>query len=62
MAQKKKKYDPMKSQAAARRKAHFAAGGTTAMWRGRAATLDEVHSKARVNKYACRKPVCTTDY
>jgi len=53
----KKKYNPMKAQATARRKAHFAAGGTPAMWRGRAATLDEVKSKARVNKYACRQNV-----
>ena len=51
---KKKKYNPLKAQAGARRKAHFAAGGTTAMWRGRAATLDESSSKARKNKYACR--------
>lgn len=53
----KKKYNPMKAQASARRKAHFAAGGTPAMWRGRAATLDEVKSKARVNKFACRQKV-----
>jgi len=51
---RKKKYDPIKAQAASRRKAHFAAGGTTAMWRGRAATLDESSSKARKNKCACR--------
>lgn len=50
----KMKHNPMKAQAAARRKAHFAAGGTTAMWRGRAVTLDESSSKARKNKYACR--------
>ena len=50
----KSKYNPIKAQAAARRKAHFAAGGTTAMWRGRAVTLDESSSKARKNKYACR--------
>jgi hypothetical protein len=53
----KKKYNPMKAQASARRKAHFAAGGTPAMWRGRAATLDEAKSKARVNKYICRANV-----
>ena len=62
MAKRKKKYDAAKVNAAARRKAHFAAYGTTAMWRGRAATLDETHSKARVNKYACRKPIQTSDY
>lgn len=54
MARKKKKYNSLKVQAAARRKAHFAAGGTTAMWRGRAVTLDESKSKARKNKAACR--------
>ena len=62
MAKKKKKYDPLKMHAAARRKAHFANGGTTTTWRGRAVTLDEVRSKARVNKYACRKPVRIGDY
>jgi hypothetical protein len=62
MAKRKKKYDRIKAEAAARRKAHFASGGTLAMWRGRAATLDEVHSKARVNKYACRKPIHVSDY
>ena len=51
---RKKKYNPLKMKAAARRKAHFASGGTTAMWRGRAATLDESTSKARKNKRACR--------
>ena len=54
MARKKKKYNPIKAQAASRRKAHFAAGGTTAMWRGRAVTLDESTSKARKYKVACR--------
>lgn len=59
MARKKKKYNPIKAQAASRRKAHFAAGGTTAMWRGRAVTLDESTSKARKNKVACRGRVNT---
>ena len=62
MAKKKKKYDRLKMEAGAKRKAHFANGGTTAMWRGRAVTLDEAHSKARQNKYACRKPVRVGDY
>jgi len=62
MAKRKKKYDPIKAQAAARRKAHFAAGGTTAMWRGRAATLDEASSKARLNKIKCRKAVDVSDW
>ena len=62
MKKNKKKYDPIKAQAAARRKAHFEACGTTAMWRGRAATLDETYSKARQNKLACRKPIRTGDY
>ena len=49
-------------QASARRKAHFAAGGTTAMWRGRAATLDEGTSKARLNKIKCRSQVHLEEY
>ena len=51
---RKNKYDRIKAGQGARRKAHFAAGGTPAMWRGRAATLDESSSKARKNKQACR--------
>jgi len=62
MAKRKKKYNPLKAQASARRKAHFAAGGTTAMWRGRAATLDEGTSKARLNKIKCRGRVRPEDY
>jgi hypothetical protein len=54
MANKKKKFCPMKAEKAAKRKAHFASGGTTAMWRGRSACLDESTSKARKNKRACR--------
>lgn len=61
MSRKKKKYDPIKAQAASRRKAHFARGGTPAMWRGRAATLDEAKSKARKNKAACRGRVTAYD-
>ena len=49
------KNEYQQSTAAARRLAHFAAGGTTATWRGRAACLDESTSKARVSKQACRK-------
>ena len=58
---KKKKYDSLKLQAGARRRAHFAAGGTTATWRGRAVTLDEGTSKARRNKIACRGRVDADD-
>jgi hypothetical protein len=57
MKTKKKKFDFIKAQAASRRKAHFAAGGSTAMWRGRSACLDESSSKARKNKRACRGKV-----
>jgi len=49
-----KKFDRIKAEQGSRRKAHFAAGGTTAMWRGRSACLDESTSKARKNKKACR--------
>lgn len=62
MKKQKKKYDAIKAQASSRRKAHFEAGGTPAMWRGRAATLDETHSKARKNKLACRGRVRIGDY
>ena len=58
---KKKKYNSLKLQAGARRRAHFAAGGTTTTWRGRAVTLDEGTSKARRNKIACRGRVNTDD-
>jgi hypothetical protein len=54
MSKKIKKFDALKAHKAAARKAHFAAGGTLAMWRGRAVTLDESTSKARKNKFACR--------
>lgn len=44
----------LKESQGASRKAHFAAGGTCAMWRGRAQTLDERRSKARASALACR--------
>ena len=50
--QRRKQWDQGKAQAGARRKAHFAQGGTLAMWRGRAATFAD--RKARTNKQACR--------
>ena len=49
-----KNLNRLKAEQGARRKAHFAAGGTPAMWRGRAAVLDESASKARKDKQACR--------
>ncbi len=55
MKKKTKKWDSIKAQKSAQRRAHFAAGGTPAMWRGRPARLDESSSKARKNKLACRK-------
>lgn len=45
----------LKESQAATRKAHFAAGGTPASWRGRNQKLDENSSKARLNKRACRQ-------
>ncbi len=57
MKKNKKKFDPIKAHQSSRRKAHFAAGGTPAMWRGRSVRLDESSSKARKNKYACRGKV-----
>ena len=50
----KKKYDPIRAQKAAARKAHFANGGTLYGWRGIAMCLDESTSKKRKNKRACR--------
>jgi len=53
MAKKnKKQFDLMKADKAAKRKAHFAAGGTLAMWRGAAHTFADRKKKA--NKRACR--------
>ena len=49
-----KKTSLRKLDKGSRRAAHFAAGGTPATWRGRAATLDEGSSKARQDKLACR--------
>ena len=49
---KKKKWDPLKAAASARRKAHFAQGGTVEMWRGRAATFKD--RKKAASKKACR--------
>jgi hypothetical protein len=47
-------YDFMTAANAAARKAHFAALGTVAMWRGRSATIQ--NRKHVANKAACRKP------
>jgi len=37
----KKKFDHLTAQASARRKAHFAQGGSLAQWRGRAAVFKD---------------------
>ena len=47
-----KKYDPMKVQKGAARRAYFASGGTLAMWRGNARTFRD-QRKERA-KRACR--------
>lgn len=44
----------LKSSLAAKRKAHFAGGGTQKTWRCATSRLDESRSKARTNKNACR--------
>ncbi len=49
----KPKFDPMKAEQAARRKAHFASGASVAMWRGRAATFKD--RKKEQSRKACRK-------
>lgn len=46
--------DSLKQSSAARRKAHFSAGGTPQTWRGSPKTLDQARSKARRMKEACR--------
>jgi hypothetical protein len=38
---RKKKFDHLTAQASARRKAHFAQGGSLAQWRGRAAVFKD---------------------
>ena len=48
----KTEFNSMKASQAAARKAHFAAGGTVGMWRGRAATFQD--PKHVANKKACR--------
>lgn len=48
----KKKFDPIKASKAAQRRAHFAAGGTLAMWRGAAHTFAD--RKKSASKKACR--------
>jgi len=52
MAKKIKKFDAAKAAKSAARKAHFAAGGTTAMWRGRASTFTD--RKKKQSRRACR--------
>lgn len=52
MVKKKKTFNLAKAHAAARRKAHFAAGGTVAMWRGSARTFAD-RKKANARR-ACR--------
>ena len=49
---KKKKFSAMQAEKAAKRKAHFANGGTLAMWRG--ASQNFVDRKKKANKNACR--------
>jgi hypothetical protein len=48
----KKKFNTAKAESAAKRKAHFAAGGTVAMWRGRATTFTD--RKKQKSRRACR--------
>ena len=45
-------YNSLTAANGAARKAHFAAGGTVGMWRGRAATFQD--KKHVANKKACR--------
>ena len=53
--QNRKEWDEAKATKSAARKAHFAAGGTLAMWRGRPARFTDRKKAAR--KAACRRPV-----
>ena len=56
MAKKKsvKKFDPAKANKAAARKAHFANGGTTATWRGRAVTFIDKKTKEKGKRWRWR--------
>jgi hypothetical protein len=54
MKKKTAKFDPIRVQKTAARKAHFENGGTISGWRGIAMCLDESTSKARKNKRSCR--------
>ena len=52
---KNKKFDPLKAQKHAARKAHFALCGDPAQWRPRAVCdLDASTNRARKNKLECR--------
>ena len=52
------KYKPAQISKASRRRAHFAAGLSPAMWRGRSSRdLDASSSKARKNKLRCREKI-----
>lgn len=48
-----KKFDSVQADKSARRKAHFANGGTPAMWRGRAATFKD--KKKEKSRRLCRQ-------
>ena len=50
--QEDQEFDAAKAQKAAARKAHFAAGGTVAMWRGSARTFAD--RKKANDRRACR--------
>ena len=55
MTSRRNRFDPVKAQKAAARKAVFARCGDPAQWRPRAVRdLDASTSKARKNKKACR--------
>ncbi len=48
-------FDRSKASAAARRKAHFAQGGSLATWRGRATTYTD--KKKESKRMACRQRI-----
>lgn len=55
MARSKKEWNPVKATLAAVRKAHFAAGGTPAMWMRQGSVVPDARKVA--SRKACRKPI-----
>jgi hypothetical protein len=59
MARRKKDWDPVKATLRAARKAHFAAGGTPAMWMHPGTVIQD--PKKESSRKACRRRVSTDE-